>query len=97
VTSNFSTYELKIDVLEIFMGAFEKVKFLGWTLLYICIVVFIHVGIYSCTIPGMLDLSLNLFIYALLSYCVNKAIKSIVNKLVDSMGEHQCDNIFVNF
>jgi hypothetical protein len=29
VTSNFSTYELKIDVLEIFMGAFEKVKFLG--------------------------------------------------------------------
>jgi hypothetical protein len=29
VTSNFSTYELKVDVLEIFMGAFEKVKLLG--------------------------------------------------------------------
>jgi hypothetical protein len=29
VIGNFSTYELKVDVLEIFMGAFEKVRLLG--------------------------------------------------------------------
>jgi hypothetical protein len=87
VICNFSIYELKVDVLEIIMGALEEVRLLGWTLIYICIVVFIHVGIYNCIIPRMLDLSLDLLIYALLSYCVNEAIKSIVNKLVGSIGE----------
>jgi hypothetical protein len=29
VKGNFSTYELKVNVLEIIMGALEKVKLLG--------------------------------------------------------------------
>jgi hypothetical protein len=61
--SNFSTYELKVDVLEIIMGALEEVRFLGWTLIYICTLVFIHACIYGCTIIGMLDLSLYFLIY----------------------------------